>query len=117
MTFAPLSLSRRHVLGDLYSRCEAIEGEIPVFLGGDEIEVLGHADESLGHFTDAITFHVADNICKKLAVGQFVYSFEYEYIDPQPSVSRGRIKLSSITLNARKAYEKPVTSRGLRSKI
>lgn len=109
MAFAPLSLSRRHVLGDLYRRCDPIKGEIPVYLAGEDAELLGHADECLGHYADAVTFHVSDEVCKKLAVGQFVYSFEYEYSDPE--VHRGRVRLSSITLYARKAYEKPLGTR------
>jgi hypothetical protein len=109
MTYSPLSLSRRHVLGDLYPRCEAINESVPVYLAGEERELLGHVDQALGHYADAFSFHLADDVCKKLSAGQFTYSFDYDYADPASKGSRGRIKLMAITLNARKTYQKPVS--------
>jgi hypothetical protein len=106
MSYSPLSISRRHVLGDLYGRCDALTDSVPVFLAGTEPELLGHVDEALGHYADAFSFHLADDVCKKLSAGQFTYSFEYNYSDPSTPGSRSRVTLTGITLNARKVYEK-----------
>jgi len=111
MAFSPLSLSRRHVLGDLYTRCESIAENVPVYLSGGETELLGHADEGLGHYADAITFHLADDVCKKLSAGQYTYSFDFHPVEPNLTPSRSRVVLNSITLNLRKSYEKPLPSR------
>src|SRR5436305_13801489 len=112
MTYSPLSVSRRHVLGDLYPRCDSLAEQVPVYLAGTEPgpepELLGHADESLGHFADAFTFHLADDLCKKLSAGQYTYSFDYRLSDPKHNGSRGRIVLTSITLTGRKGYQKPL---------
>lgn len=108
MAYSPLSLARRHVLGDLYARCDSLSDKVPVYLSGVEPELLGHVDEGLGHFADAFTFHIPDELCKKLSAGHFQYSFDYDYSEPKLEGSHGRIKLNSITLNVRKGYEKPV---------
>jgi hypothetical protein len=105
-----VTMARRHVLGDLYSRCERA-ADVPVYLNDSTGEMLGHVDESLGEYADAFTFHLADDICKKLATGQFTYSFEYDYADGNDTAtapSKRRIRLSSISLVMRKGYEKPV---------
>jgi hypothetical protein len=104
---ATISLARRHVLGDLYDRCDELRGAIPVYLAGDEEEVLGYADESLGHYADALSFHLADDNCKKLSAGHFLYSLNYDYSGAAVAGTRRRIKLISITLTGRKSYEKP----------
>lgn len=111
MTSSPVSLSRRHVLGDLYGRCDALKGRVPVYLEGDERELVGHADEGLGRYVDAFSFHVADDICKKLSAGHFTYSFDYRHSDPAETHSRSRITLRSITLTGRRGYAKPVARR------
>lgn len=103
-----LSLSRRHVLGDLYERCEAIVAAIPVYLAGDEPTLLGHADESLGHYADAFSFHLDTDSCKKLSAGQFTYVLGYDHADPKAKGSRRKIKLTSITLKGREGYAKPI---------
>lgn len=111
MTHQPLTMARRHVLGELYSRCEPVV-DVPVYLNDTAGELLGYADESHGKYADAFTFHIADDICKKLAAGHFTYSFEYEFADQADSglpSSRRRIQLSSILLIMRKGYEKPVS--------
>ena len=109
MSYSPLSLSRRHVLGDLYSRCDALLESVPVYLAGvAEPELLGHADEGLGHFADAFTFHIADDLCKKLSAGQYTYSFDYRFSNPSEKGARDRVVLTSITLTGRKGYVKPL---------
>ena len=108
MTYSPLSLSRRHILGELYSRCDSLIESVPVYLAGVEPELLGHADECLGHYADAISFHLADDVCKRLSSGQYTYSFDFQYSDPSNRDRRSRITLTSITLNARKGYDKPI---------
>ena len=109
MTYSPLSLSRRHVLGDLYGRCDPLAESVPVYLAGlDEPELLGHVDQSLGHFADALTFQLADDICKKLSAGHYTYSFDYRFSDPSQNGSRGRVVLTSVILTGRKAYQKPL---------
>lgn len=106
MSFSPLSLSRRQVLGDIYAICEAITENVPVYLLGEENELLGHADQCLGHYADALTFHIPDNICKRLSAGQFTYEFD---LDRAPG--NGRVIIRTIFLKARKPYEKPLPAR------
>ena len=108
MSLAILSLSRRHVLGTLYSRCDAIDGSIPVYLAGGEPELLGYADEALGHYADAFSFHLDTDSCKRLSAGQFSYDIGYEHSEPHTEGTRGRVKLTSITLVRHKGYDKPV---------
>ena len=108
MVLGILSLSRRHVLGSLYDRCDAIQGSIPVYLSGDEPDLLGYADQSLGHYADAFSFHLNADLCKKLSMGQFSYSIGYEHSEPQGRELRGRVKVTSINLVMHKGIEKPV---------
>lgn len=107
MSYSPLTFSRRHVLGDLYARCER-STEVPVFLGSVDGEKLGYVDEGLGRYADAFTFHISEENCKKLAAGQFEYSIGYEPASDESGAVQGRrVKLTSITLIQRKAYKKP----------
>ena len=109
MSNQPLTMARRHVLGDLYSRCENA-ASVPVYLNDAAGELLGHVDESHGKYADAFTFHIAEDVCKKLAAGHFTYSFDYDYADteePASSPARRKIKLNSIVLVMRKGYDKP----------
>ena len=107
MKYSPLSISRRHVLGDLYARCEHIES-IPVFLGDERTEPIGHVDESLGIYADAFCFHLTDDDCKKLSTGNFTFSFDYERVEPPGNEARNfKVRLNFVVLHPRKAYEKP----------
>jgi hypothetical protein len=84
---------------------------IPVYLGDAVGERLGFVDESLGKYADAFTFHLSEDVCKKLAGGQFLYSFDYHFSEPSSTASspgRRRIKLLSVFLTMRKGYDKPV---------
>jgi len=105
-------MARRHVLGELNYRCEPVQN-VPVFLDDTGGQTLGFVDESHGKYADALTFHLEDDFCKKLATGQFTYSFEFDFADEKDtaSPSKRRIKLSSITLISRKGYEKPLPRR------
>ena len=111
MTYSPLSLSRRHVLGDLYARCESLTSEVPVYLSGEDRELLGYVNEGLGHYADAFSFHLADEVCKKLSAGHYAYSFECTPSDKKNIGIRGRVILDAITLTAGKPYEKPLQKR------
>ncbi|MGD9563277.1 MAG: hypothetical protein AB7F88_13825 [Pyrinomonadaceae bacterium] len=105
----PVTMARRHVLGELNQRCDPVEN-VPVYLDDTAGEQLGFVDETSGKYADAITFHLADDVCKKLAAGQFSYAFEYNYADGDDKAaasSKRRVKLSSITLVSRKGYTKP----------
>jgi hypothetical protein len=110
MKYSPLSLTRRHVLGDLYARCDALKESVPVYLDGDERELLGHADEKLGQFADAISFHLTDDMCRKLSSGHFTLTCDYDTLNRSPDTVR-RVVLRSITLVGRKGYDKPVPRR------
>lgn len=99
-------MSRRHVLGDLYSRCDAVVS-VPVYLENAEGEMLGYVDQGLGHYADAFSFHIPEEICKKLSAGYFTFAFDVSYTDT-PALGRSRrVKLNSISLIARQNYEKP----------
>ena len=109
MICSPLSLSRRHVLGELYTRCGPIE-KVPVFIDSEEI---GYVDEGLGHYADAFQFHIPEDACKKLASGHYTYSFECDYAETEgrnPGETR-KLQLKSVVLTARKGYAKPVPRR------
>lgn len=113
MSYVPLTLARRHVLGDLYSRCERTN-KIPVYLNSPNGERLGFVDESLGNYADAFTFHIPEDFCKKLSAGHFTYSFDYEFADDniaEVSSLKRAIRLNSIVLVMRKGYEKPAPKR------
>ncbi|MEO5859781.1 MAG: hypothetical protein ABIR33_12620 [Pyrinomonadaceae bacterium] len=108
MTSGPISLSRRHVLGDLYSRCDVITS-VPVYLNSVDGEMLGHVDQGLGHYADAFSFHLADDVCKKLSAGFFTYAFDYRYSDEATvEGQRKKVVLTAIFLIARQNYERPV---------
>lgn len=107
MKYSPLSISRRHVLGELYSRCDHLES-VPVYLTDDQSEPIGHVDEGLGIYADAFCFHLSDDDCKKLSTGNFTFSFNYDTAKTgNPDKRFRRVTLKSIILSPRKAYEKP----------
>jgi hypothetical protein len=72
-----LNLKRRHVLGNIYSQCENIEN-IPVYLDVKGEEPIGFADESLGRYIDAFSFHLPGDICKKLSSNGYVVAVDYQ---------------------------------------
>ena len=109
MKYSPLTLSRSHVLGEFYKRCERLPDSISVYLNNTSGEKLGFVDEGLGHYADAFTFHLSEENCKMLAGGQFDYTFDYYFAEsdePPLAISRRRIQLTSIFLTARKPVKK-----------
>ena len=101
-------MSRRHVLGGYYSRCESIVS-VPVYLDSTEGEMLGYVDQGLGHYADAFSFHLSDDVCKKLSSGYFTFAFDFSYADAVPQSGSRKVTLNSISLIARQNYEKPVS--------
>lgn len=71
-----LNLKRRHILGNLYGRCETIES-VPVFLEVETEEPIGFADESLGRYVDAFSFHLPETTCKRLSSNGYLVSVDY----------------------------------------
>jgi hypothetical protein len=111
MTHTPLTLSRRHVLGTLYNRCDNSTRIVPVYLNNPNGERLGYVDESMGKYADAFTFHLSEDNCKKLASGQFLYSFDYYFSESAAksvTASRRRVRLIAIVLTMREGREKPI---------
>ena len=105
MSYSPLSIKRRHVLGDLYDKCDPVVS-VPVYQDNETGEMLGYADEGLGHFADAFSFHLPEDICMKLTTGHYIFSFGYEYSDPDEKPGRNRkVKLTHICLTGRKPVE------------
>lgn len=100
MTYSPIAIKRRQVLGDLYSLCDNAE-MVPVHLENADGEKIGFADESLGHYADAYLFHLPEDICKKLSTGHYIYSFDYDYADPDATGRSRRVKLNCIFLTGR----------------
>jgi hypothetical protein len=85
--------------------------DVPVYLNDVQGEKLGFVDESLGRYADAYTFHLPEEICKRLAGGQFIYSFDYHFSEAASHArvsDNRRIKLISVFLTMRKGYDKPV---------
>jgi hypothetical protein len=114
MTYAPLAIKRRHVLGDIYDRCDHVES-VPVYMDDKSGEPLGYADESLGHFADAFLFHLPEMICKKLSTGHFDYVFDCEYIRSPSAAGRKRIKLNGILLVPKKNAKENASTGTIRS--
>lgn len=108
---SPVTLSRRHVLGDLYARCDALTGHVPVYLDGGEGEPLGHANEESGTFADAISFFLDDENCKKLSSGYFTFALNCNLLKAADKNIRERVVVESITLVGRKNYDKPIARR------
>lgn len=95
MKYSPLAIRRRNILGDIYSKCGAVES-IPVYLDDKSMDPIGHVDESLGRYADAFVFHLPEEICKKLSTG----SYEV-FIDSESSEDQNLIKLNHIVLIAK----------------
>ena len=109
MAHSPLTLSRRHVLGDLYAQCDPVDS-IPIYWNDLEGSEIGFVDQSSGEYADAFTFHMGEEFCRKLAAGQIVCHFNYESLGKtakSATPNRTRFRLTSFVLVSRKGYEKP----------
>lgn len=101
MTYNPLAIKRRDILGDLYDRCEPISS-IPVYLNDTSTEPIGFVDESLGHYVDAFLFNLPEDVCKKLSTnGSYDIAFDYDFLDKNNKSTHSRIELNHILLVAR----------------
>ncbi len=99
-------MKRSYVLGELYKRCENVES-IPVYLEDPSGELLGYVDECLGHYADAFSFHLSEDVCKKLSASGYSYAFDYEALDKAAADNgKSRIKLNYMLLIPRKAVER-----------
>jgi hypothetical protein len=110
MTHTPLTLSRRHVLGDLYPQCERLTS-VPVFWESVDGSPLGFVEEGTSQYADAFTFHIEEQLCRKLASGQVICLFNYEFASASNGGTGGkrRIRLTSFVLSTRQDTDKPKT--------
>src|ERR1700753_1774015 len=99
MSYSPLAIKRRQLFGDIYSRCGKIES-IPVYMNDISGELLGHVDESLGHYADAFVFHLSEDVCKKLSSGHYNYGLDYDLLETSVGKT-DRIRLNYIMLVGR----------------
>ena len=98
MTYNPLAIKRRDILGDLYERCEPIDS-IPVYLNDTTGEPIGFVDESLGNYVDAFLFNLPEDVCKKLSTnGSYDIAFDYDFLDKNSTSNKAPIKLNHIVL-------------------
>jgi hypothetical protein len=109
--YSPLTISRSHVLGGIYARCERLATKcISVYLNNPAGEKLGVVDESHGQYADAFTFYLSEENCKMLARGKYDYFFDYQLCEPASATSsrsKRPIQLVSMYLTARKTYDTP----------
>ena len=102
MSYSPLAIKRKYVLGEIYEQCDPIES-IPVYMNDQAGELLGYVDQSMGHYADAFTFNLPEPICKQLSASHFDFAFDFEYAErASGAVSKKRIKLNHILLVAKK---------------
>ena len=115
----PLTLSRRHVLGDLYAQCDAVT-EVPIFWTDPAGPPIGYVSDTDGKYSDSLTFHMGDEFCRKLAGGQLLCQFNYEHTsdaDVRSSKKSRRLRLTSFVLTSPALHVNPVTKQlELRSK-
>ncbi|MBC7901122.1 MAG: hypothetical protein H7070_13845 [Saprospiraceae bacterium] len=103
MTYSPLAMKRRHVLGDIYAQCNSVES-IPVYMESKTEDPIGFVDESMGIYADTFLFHLPEDVCKKLSAGHYIYSFDYEVTEIKDArTKKRRYELNYILLTGRKA--------------
>lgn len=90
MTYSPLTIRRRNILGDIYGQCDRIDS-IPVYLESTTADPIGSVDESLGRYTDAFVFRLPEDVCKKLSTGSYEIGLDFDS-------RKNRIKLNHIIL-------------------
>jgi hypothetical protein len=97
MTYNPLAITRRNILGDLYNQCEHIDS-IPVYMNDTSEEPIGTVDESLGQYNDAFVFQLPEAVCKRLSTSGYQIVIDYDYLDKNNKTNNGRIRLNHIVL-------------------
>ena|SRR5215212_5889716 len=101
MTYSPLAIKRRYILGNLAGRCDTVN-KIPVYLNDKSEPPIGFADESLGRYADAFLFHLPEDVCKKLAANGYDFDVDYEARQREDKTSEsGRLILNYIILTSR----------------
>jgi len=112
MSYSPLAIKRSYVLGEIYRQCDPIES-IPVYMNDQSGELLGHVDESQGHYADAFTFHLSETVCKQLSASHFDFAFGFEFSEKtDQNVNKKRIKLNHILLVGKKPlFNKKISSK------
>jgi hypothetical protein len=101
MTFSPLAIRRRYILGDLAEKCESVE-RIPVYLDNTDDPPVGYADESLGPYADAFLFDLPEDVCKRLATNGYDLDVDYDVRGVETEGERKeRFKLNHIILTSR----------------
>ena len=104
MSLQTISIARSQVLGSFNSRCEKIE-LIPVYMSEDLETQIGFVDQSLGPYSDAFSFHLPPDMCKRLSSGQFSFSFGYDNKEWAERGQKPRITLNYICLTSREAVK------------
>ena len=92
MTYSPLSIKRRNILGNIYNQCDAVT-TIPVYMETKTEDPIGFMDESLGRYADAFVFHLPEDVCKRLSTSSYDLFFDYD-----SETKTNRIKLNYIVL-------------------
>ena len=97
MSLETVTFARRHVLGQMHSRCDSVD-MLPIFMDGDMDTQIGYVDENMGRFADAYSFHVPADVIKKLSSGQLTFSFGFANDKPADVFKKPRIRLTYICL-------------------
>jgi hypothetical protein len=101
MTYSPLTVKRRNVLGDLCEQCDAIES-IPVYLNDVSEEPLGFVTEDTGRYVDVFTFYLSETVCKELSSNNYDYAFDFDYSEKTTQDTKKRIRINHIVLVLKK---------------
>jgi hypothetical protein len=97
MLLETVTFARRHVLGEMHTRCDRVD-LLPVFMEGDMETQIGYVDENMGQFADAYSFHLPANVLKKLSSGQLTFSFGFAHDKTDDTLKKPRVKLTHICL-------------------
>ena len=102
MTFSPLAIRRRYILGDLAEKCETVN-RLPVYLNDTNEPPVGYADESLGRYADAFLFALPEDVCKRLASNGYDLDVDYEVCRAEEGEAEKKesFKLNHIVLTSR----------------
>ena len=62
---------------------------------------IGFVDQSLGRYSDALSFHLPADMCKKLSGGRFSFSFGYNKAGRKAGGAKQTFRLTHICLTER----------------